>query len=992
MISWDKPERFSEYDPTHTVLRELMSYRVREVLLVSSLYDSYILEEDGQLSESLDAEFYQLNLATSPRITQVPTAEEALALLEKRPFDLVITMARLGGMDARVFARVIKNAHPDLPVVLLADNHFEAHRLKELNQPPILDQVFVWRGDVALFLAIIKFIEDRRNVRRDTELAGVRTIILIENSVRFYSSYLPLLYTELTKQTEALMADGVNARQRLRRMRARTKILLAETFEEGWELFQSYRAFTLGVISDARFPRGGESDPEAGLEFVRRVKAEDPDMPALIQSTDEALAERAHALGAAFLHKRSPRLLEELRRFIQSSLGFGDFVFIEPESGSEVTRVSDLAGMPKALRSVPGESLRYHASRNHFSNWCMARTEFALAGRIRPKKVSDFADAEELRAYLVDAFSTLQSEARRGVVADFTPRGFEELAGFVRIGSGSMGGKGRGLGFINSLLSRQEGQADGDVLVFVPPAAVIGTDVFDEFLESNDLSGLALSDATDAAVEEAFLSARLPAWVEQGLRAIVERTRVPLAVRSSSLLEDSYDQPFAGIYKTFMLANAHPEPDARLAELGAAVKLVYASTFSRNAKAYLANTPHRPEEEKMAVVVQRLVGRTHGRWFYPVFAGVACSRNYYPVLGLKAAEGLATVALGFGKTVVEGGKAVRFSPGSPRSVPQLSSTVGFLKTTQREFYALQLDREGTFPPPDRSDALRLLGLEEAERHGTLALVGSVYSRDNDAVYDGISREGIRLVTFAPMLKTGVFPLSHILTRLLALGERAMSCPVEIEFAVNLPFGGDGPGEFAVLQIRPLVVEVGSEDIEELLRLAEPGSVLCLSEQALGQGRIQGVRDIVYVKPEAFDRSQSVAVAAEVETVNRSLMDEGRPYLLIGPGRWGTSDHWLGIPAEWRQIAGARVIIETELADVPVTPSEGTHFFQNITSFGIGYLTVQRRSGRVDFAWLASQPAQTETRSVRHVRLDRPLDVRIDGRSGRGLVLREAFGR
>jgi hypothetical protein len=992
MISWDKPERLSEYDPTHAVFRDLMSYRVRELLLVSSLYDSYILEEDGQLSESLDAEFYRLNLATSPRITQVSTAEEALALLEKRPFDLVITMARLGTLDARAFARLIKDAHPDIPVVLLADNHFEAHRIKELNRPPVLDQVFVWRGDVALFLAIIKFIEDRRNVQHDTELAAVRTIILIENSVRFYSSYLPLLYTELTKQTEALMADGVNARQRLRRMRARTKILLAESFEEGWELFERYRAFTLGVISDVRFPRSGESDPEAGLEFVRRVKAEDPDMPTLLQSTDETLAERARSLGAAFLHKRSPHLLEELRRFIQASLGFGDFVFLDPATGSEVARASDLAGMPKVLRTVPGESLRYHASRNHFSNWCMARTEFALAARIRPKKVSDFANAEELRAYLIDAFSGLQSDARRGVVADFAPREFEELTGFLRIGSGSMGGKGRGLGFINFLLSRQGGATDGEVRILVPPAAVIGTDVFDEFLDTGRLSGLALSDASDAAIEDGFLNAQLPAWVERDLRALVDRTRVPLAVRSSSLLEDSYDQPFAGIYKTFMLANANPDPEVRLAELVAAVKLVYASTFSRNAKAYLANTPHRPEEEKMAVVVQRLVGQLHGGWFYPAFAGVACSRNYYPVLGLRADEGLAAVALGFGKTVVEGGKAVRFSPGSPRNVPQFSSTVGYLKTTQRDFYALQMDGERAFPPADHSDALLLLGLDEAERHGTLARVGSVYSRDNDAVYDGLSREGIRLVTFAPVLKAGTFPLSRILTELLALGERAMSCPVEIEFAVNLPAGGDSPSEFAVLQIRPLVVEVGAEDIDELLHLAEPGSVLCLSEHALGEGRIQGLRDIVYVRPEAFERGQSVAVAAEIDAINRSLMDESRPYLLIGPGRWGTADHWLGIPVEWRQIAGARVIVETELADVPVTPSEGTHFFHNITSSGIGYLTVQRRSGRVDFEWLASRPARSETRFLRHVRLDRPLDVRIDGRSGRGLVLKEAFGR
>jgi CheY-like chemotaxis protein len=982
------PERPSEYDPTHAVFRDLLEHRVRELLLVSSRYDSYILEEDGQLAENLDAEFYQLNLASSPRITQVSSAEEALATLATHAFDLVITMTRLGAMDPRRFARMVKAAHPGLPVVLLADNHFEAHRSKESGEP-VFDQVFVWRGNVALFLAIIKLIEDLRNVAHDTEVAGVRTIILIENSVRFYSSYLPLLYAELTKQTHALMADGVNPRQRLRRIKARAKVLLAQSFEEGWTLFERYRPFTLGVISDARFPRDGHSDPEAGLEFARRVKAIDADMPVLIQSTDAALEEKAYALGASFLDKRSPRLLEQLRQFMRANLGFGDFAFFDPRTGREVARVPDLAGMPKALLTVPAESLRYHASRNHFSNWCMARTEFALAARIRPRKVSDFSSDEALRTYLVDAFSTLRSAARRGVVADFSRFEFGELAGVVRIGTGSMGGKGRGLGFVNALLARGSAPVETeDVRVFVPPAAVIGTDVFDEFLQQADLLPLALSDASDAEIEAAFLAASLPASLEEDLRAFVAQARYPVAVRSSSLLEDSYDLPFAGIYKTLMLSNTASDPDERRAELAAAVKLVYASTFSRGAKAYLATTPHRAEEEKMAVVLQRLVGRRHGRYFYPDFAGVAGSHNYYPVLGMTAESGLATVALGFGKTVVEGGKAVRFSPGSPRIVPQFSSTAGTLKSAQTEFFALDLERRG-FPPPDHGDALVRLGLECAEQDGALSALGSVYSRDNDVVYDGLSRPGIRLVTFAPILKAGAFPLPEVLRRLLALGERAMSCPVEMEFAVNLQGRGDGGGDFAVLQLRPLVVEVGSEDIDEVLRTAESDAILCRSDQALGQGRAQRIMDVVYVIPGAFERLHSPAVVQEVEALNRALVAQSRPYLLIGPGRWGTSDRFLGIPVEWWQIGGARVIVETELDDVPVTPSEGTHFFQNITSFGIGYVTVARDAARgfVDFAWLAAQPALAESRCLRHVRLQQPLDVRIDGRSQRAVILK-----
>jgi hypothetical protein len=983
------PESHAQQD---LIFRDLMSYRIRDILLVSSPYDSYILQEDAFLGESLDVEYQQLHLSAAPQIIQVSTGEEALVLLEERTFDLVITMARLGEMAVHEFGRAVKEKRPGLPVVLLAYSPAEAARIKEGDHRAWIDQVFVWRGDVRIFLAIIKYIEDGRNAERDTELAGVRLILLIENSVSFYSSYLPLLYGELMRQNHLLMADGVNAMQRLRRMRARPKILLAETFEEGWGMFEKYRGYILGIISDARFPWNGKVHPEAGFEFVSRVKEIDSDMPVLIQSSDEDVAGRARSLGASFLNKRSPRLLQDLQGFIQASLGFGDFVFILPD-GTEVMRVADLAAMPRALRQVPEVSLCYHATRNHFSNWCMARTEFALAARLRPVKVSEFASTENLRLYLIDAFSRLRSDSQRGVVAEFSRVDVDEAIVFGRIGTGSMGGKGRGLGFVHAMLPQIEarGIAEG-VKIHIPPSAVIGTDVFDDFIRDNHLSGIALSEAADEEIAAAFLGGRFPESILDDLRVFVTRVRYPLAVRSSSLLEDSHEQPFAGIYRTYMLANNHEDVETRLEQLCAAIKLVYASTFFRNAKAYLSNTPHRMEEEKMAVVLQRLVGRLHGKHFYPDFAGVACSHNFYPVLGMTPEDGVALAALGLGKTVVDGERAIRFCPGRPQSLPQLSSTADTLENAQREFYALNVNRSARLPVADSEGAIERLGLDVAEEHGTLGAVASVYSPDNDAIYDGVSRAGIRLVTFAPILKSDSSPFPRVLTYLLAIGTRAMSCPVEIEFAVNLRPDSGGLPEFAFLQIRPMVVGAGANDIDEILRKVEADAVLCESAHALGQGRIRGIHDLVYVKPESFDRSVTANVAAEVGELNGRLVRENRPYLLIGPGRWGTSDPWLGIPVEWHQISAARAIIETDLGDVPVAPSEGTHFFQNLTSFGIGYFNVHRGSGGgyVDYAWLSGCVPQVESRYLRHLRLDRPLEVWVDGRSGRGLVLKSSL--
>lgn len=966
-----------------------MAFRVRDILLVSSRYDSYVLLQDAFLGESLDLEYRQLNLSAAPQITQVESGAEALEALGGRSFDLVITMARLGEMAVREFARSAKERHPELPVVLLAYSPTEAARFKEVGRAGGVDQVFVWRGDVRIFLAIIKYVEDRRNAEPDAALAGVRAVLLIENSVRFYSSYLPLLYTEIVKQTASLMADGVNAMQRLRRMKARPKVLLAENYEEGWKLYERHREWVLGIITDARFPRGGQVDPEAGLDFARRVKAADPDMPVLVQSSAEELAERAQRLGASFVNKRSPRLLEELRGFMQRNLGFGDFVFLLPD-GTEVGRAADLPSMIGALEEVPAESVSYHATRNHFSNWCRARTEFALAARLRPVRVTDFPSPDDLRRYLLSAFEEWRADARRGVVAEFARLDPAEPQFFARIGGGSMGGKGRGLAFVNALLPEVEAfGASAGMRVAVPSAAVIGTDVFDQFLEANELAAVALSDAPDAEIEAAFLRGRLPDAVMADLGDFVERVRVPVAVRSSSLLEDSHDQPFAGIYRTVMLANHEADAATRQEHLAAAVRRVYASTFFRNAKAYLQNTPHRMEEEKMAVVLQRLVGRAHGRHFYPDFSGVACSHNFYPVTETRAEDGAALVALGFGKTVMEGERAVRFSPARPRSLPQFSSPASVLENAQRQFWALDLERAAAGPLTDEEGALVRLDLDVAERDGTLGPFASVYSPDNDAVYDGLSRAGVRLCTFAPILKDETSPLPPLLRELLRVGSEAMRCPVEIEFAVDLRPLDNGATEFGFLQIRPMVVESIPTDLDGAVADRGPEAILCRSPHALGHGRIRDVRDVIYVKPASFDRARTAAVAGELEAVNASLERDGRGYLLIGPGRWGTADPWLGVPVEWHHISAVRAIVETDLGEVQVAPSEGTHFFQNLTSLGIGYFHVDRRQpdARLDYEWLDGMAALHEGAFLRHVRMAHPLEIWVDARTRRGAIVK-----
>jgi len=973
----------------HVPFSDLMPWRVRRILLVSSLYDSFTFQEDGNLGEMLFTEYQELNLSSAPTIIRVSTAEDAVRELDDTKPDLVITMPRVGEMDVFDFGRRCRERAPELPVVLMAYDTRELAVLRERPGRADIDRFFVWLGDAKVFLAIIKWAEDLMNAGHDAEVAGVKQILLIEDSIRFYSSYLPMLYGEIMRQTQALMSEGVNRMQQLMRMRARPKVLLASSYEEAEQMFRASAGQLLGVISDARFPRSGRSDPSAGLEFARMVKKRDPGTPVLIQSTDDSVAERAEELGAAFTGKSATRLLHNVREFMREHLGFGEFVF-KDESGAEYARADDLRSLVDAIRAVPEESLLYHGKRNDFSTWLMARTEFDLAKALKPRKTGEFESPSAMRDYLLSAVRTYRSRSRAGLIEEFSSDTFEPEVTFSRIGSGSLGGKGRGLAFVNSLLNAYEieDHIEG-VHIHVPHSAVVATGVFEQFMGEAGLISFALEEPDDAKIREAFLRAEFPKETREELASFLSRVEYPLAVRSSSLFEDSSFQPFAGVYQTYMLKNCDADLEVRLEELCRAIRLVYASTYSADSKAYIESTPNRLEEERMGVIIQQIAGRRHGDYVYPNLAGVARSYDFYPIKGMAAEDGIASVALGLGRMVVEGGRVVRFSPAHPKKLFQFSSTRDYLNNAQRQFFAL--DMTSCTPVLSSSDApdanLTLLDLDEAEKHGTLDLVASTYSPENDRVYDGAGRPGPKLVTMAGVLGGYSFPLADTLRFLLEVGKAGFTCQTEMEFAVNFSENPSEPHEFAFLQIRPMVFGGQFEDID--LGGIEPRGAVVLSDGALGHSHIDDIRDVVYVRRATFDRAKSVEIAAEIGTVNNRLRDAGRPYLLIGPGRWGSADPWLGIPVRWAQISRARCIVETELPDIKVEPSQGTHFFQNITSFGVNYFTVggSGPGSFLDADWLGEQTPAFETEHVRHLTFDEPLEIAANSKTGHGVVLK-----
>ncbi|MFO7970908.1 MAG: PEP/pyruvate-binding domain-containing protein [Desulfobacterales bacterium] len=969
------------------VFYELMSIKVREILFVSSPYDAFIMEEDGSPASRIINEYSGLNLSLPPRVTRSSSAREALSLLDKKNFDMVLTMPHLDDMDAFSLGLEIKKRNPNLPVILLAHSPIGIYPFPESKNCNGIDKSFIWSGNSDLLLALVKNVEDRMNVENDTRKAMVRVLILVEDSPVYYSSFLPMIYKEIVKQTQAVLGAGLNEEHRLLTMRARPKILLAENYEEAMDLCIKFRSFLFGIISDTRIPKNGNLEDDAGFVLLSQMKKEIPDLPLLLMSSKSSNKMKADQIPAVFLDKNSPNLLAELHDFFLNYLGFGDFVFRMPD-GTEIDRASDLRALEANVAQIPDESIYYHAQRNHFSNWIMSRSEIPLASKFREVKASDFASAQDIRNYIIANVHELRKWRQKGVVAQFKSHNFDaDIMEFVKIGQGSLGGKARSLAFMSALLYQNPNiyEKYSQINIKIPKTLVVSTDGFESFITLNGLQDFATQAHTDEEIAAIFLQADLPEWLVKDLKAFLAQVTYPLSVRSSSLLEDAQFQPYAGIYETYMIPNNHPDLSKRLHHLITAIKLVYASTYYQDAKAFSRSTSSQHQEEAMAVIIQQLTGEEYGDYFYPAVSGVVQSHNFYPVSKMKPEEGIAHIALGLGRTVVEGGRTVRFSPKYPSVMPQFSMIDDILANAQRFFYALKIKNY-----PDELNFRKYSNLErrevdDAETEYPVKALASTYIPEEHRIRDTGYMPGPKILTFSQILKYNIFPLPDLLSDLLELGRKGMGCPVEIEFSVNLSPDKKKKSDFFFLQMRPMVA--GGERFEVQITQQEIEKAFCLSKQALGNGKNEKMADIVYVKLDDFHPKNTLKIAEEIDKVNAGLIKGKRPYLLVGPGRWGSADRWLGIPVQWRNISGVGAIIELRNEKLKADPSQGSHFFQNITSLGIHYITVTEGSDDYfDWEWVGSQPAIQETTYLRHVRLDNFFTLKIDGKKSQCVMV------
>ena len=969
-----------------TAFQDLMQRRIYNVLLIASPYDAFMMEEDGRIEEQLYFEYTSLNLSSPPRVTQASSYEDAHDLLRSKSFDLIIAMPGNDiGLTFRE-AKNIKSSYPDIPFIVLTPFSREVSRRLANEDFSGVDYVFSWLGNVDLLLAIIKLMEDKMNSDNDILEVGIQTILLVEDSVRFYSSVLPHLYKFLLKQSLIFSTEALNEHEQMLRMRGRPKVILARTYEEAMTLYNKYKNEILGVITDVSFSRDGEKDKHAGIRLAKEIKEIDPYVPIIMESSETENAVYAKEMGISCLDKNSKKFPVDLGRIITDNFGFGDFVIRNPETGEEVMRINDLKEFQDNLFKIPDESLLYHASRNDISRWLYSRAMFPIAEIIQAHRFREISEAAEVKKFFFNLIVKYRRMKNKGVVAIFKKNRFDYYSNFARIGQGSLGGKGRGLAFIDSIIKKYPicDNFDG-VTVSIPRTVVLCTDIFDQFMEENNLYPIALSDAPDEEILRCFINAKLPSQLKDDFLALFEVIDKPLAIRSSSLLEDSHYQPFAGIYSTYMVPRLDNKEEM-LHLLGDAIKSVYASVFYADSKAYMTATSNLIDQEKMAIIIQEVAGAEHDGYYYPSFAGVGRSLNYYPINDEMPEDGVAEIAVGLGKYIVDGGLALRFSPRHPDKVLQTSTLDLALRDTQTQLYALDLkDVEGGFKVDDGFN-IKKIRVQDAAKNGSLRYMVSTFDPYDQVIRDSEYGNGRRVVTFANVLQHKVFPLAEIVDFMLSEGEKEMRRPVEIEFAGCIDKHGETKGNVYWLQIRPIVDR--KEMLDEKIMHTSDSQLIMKTSSALGHGMMDGVTDVVYVKTQNFSSFNNPMVAREIEKLNKSYAEADKGYILIGPGRWGSSDPALGIPVKWAHISAARVIAETALPGYRIEPSQGTHFFQNLTSFGVGYFTINDKNGDIcDIEYLDSMPAVYESDHLRSVRFSRPLQIGINGKTGLGIIVK-----
>ena len=970
-----------------TSFANLMQKRVFNVLLIATKYDAFMLEDDGRVDEQIFNEYVSLSLRYPPRFTQVTTEEEALVELAKEnlSYELIIFMPNMVDRDIFGTPNKIKCLYPSIPIVVLTPFSKEVSKSITKQDLSAIDYVFSWLGNAEVLLAIIKLIEDKMNAPHDTKSVGVQIILLVEDSIRFYSAVLPHLYRFILKQSMSFANEALNEHQKTLRMRGRPKIKLARNYDEALRIYRNYKDNMLGVITDVSYKRNGEKDPLAGYHFVRQIREEGYNSPIIMESSFKDNEKYARELGITFLYKHSKTYPYDLKKTVMDQFGFGDFVILNSETKEEIMRIKDLIDLQHKIFEIPDESFKYHVEQNHFSRFLYSRAMFPPAERIKPVKVGDFENLNDIRQVIFDAIVEYRKNKNYGVVAIFRKERFDQFSNFARIGEGSLGGKGRGLAFIAAMTKRNPHLEYPNFPVTIPKTVVLCTDIFDQFMEYNNLYTIALSDIADHEMLQHFLQATLQNELIEDLTTFFTVVKKPIAIRSSSLLEDAHYQPFAGVYSTYMIPYFN-DAGKMLQAVSQAIKGVYASVFFKDSKAYMTATRNLIESEKMAIVVQEVVGHSYGTHLYPTISGVAKSLNFYPIGKEKAEDGIANIALGLGKYVVDGGMTLRFSPRHPNNILQMSSLEYALRETQTHFLALDMQDKPLLIDANDSFNLLKLSIKDADRDGILKFITSTYDPQDMVIRDGYYPEGRKILSFVNILYYNLLPLSETLDNLLDIGKKEMGRPIEIEFAVDIKPDCRDRGAFYLLQIRPIVDM--KEVIEENLSVVRHEDTILFSNSVLGHGIINDVFDILYVKSASFDSSNNVSIAYEIERINRRFTEKEQGFVLIGPGRWGSSDHWLGIPVKWPQISNVRAMAEYTLANYYVDPSQGTHFFQNLTSNGVGYFTVNpSKNDCFDESFLNEQPAKYESEFLRLVHFDSPVIIKMDGKKSIGIILK-----